>query len=73
MNNFLTPTQIFEKYPELKFKLNWTNSDLGFFMRCKLLVGYYSRNKRVSMIDESSLLRLVHHVNATFDNQKLSI
>lgn len=68
---YLTPKEIFEKYPELNTKFNWNNSDLGVFMKNKLVTGYYSRNKRVTMIDENSLLRLIKYVNATLEEQLL--
>lgn len=68
----MTPTEIFKKYPELQTKLNWSKSDIGHLMRCKLLIGYYNRNNRVSMIEESSLMRLVAFINGSLENQKLS-
>jgi hypothetical protein len=68
---YLTPKEIFEKYPELKIKFNWTQSDIGLMMRNKLLSGYYSRNKRASMIEESSLLNLIKYVNSLLEDQIL--
>lgn len=68
---YLTPKEIFEKYPDLKIKFNWTQSDIGVFMRNKLLSGYYSRNKRASMIEESSLLNLIKYVNGLLEEQIL--
>jgi hypothetical protein len=71
--NYLTPTEIFEKYPDLQQKLNWSNSDLGIFMKSKLVVGYYNRNKRVTLIEENSLIRLIKFVNSTIEDQLLII
>jgi hypothetical protein len=73
MKIFLTPTEIFKKYPELQEKLNWTNSDLGIFMKSKLVIGYYNRNKRVTMIEENSLIQLIKFVNASIEEQLLII
>lgn len=70
-NIYLTPKEIFEKYPDLKIKFNWTQSDIGLMMRNKLLSGYYSRNKRTSMIEESSLLNLIKYVNSLLEDQIL--
>lgn len=70
---YLTPKEIFEKYPELNTKFNWNNSDLGVFMKNKLVTGYYSRNKRVTMIEENSLLRLIRYVNTTLEEQILTL
>lgn len=68
---YLTPKEIFAKYPDLKSKFNWTQSDIGLFMRNKLLSGYYSRNKRTSMIEEISLLNLIKYVNGLLEEQIL--
>ena len=73
MKMYLTPKEIFEKYPELNAKFNWNNSDLGVFMKSKLVTGYYSRNKRVTMIEENSLLRLIRYVNTTLQEQILTL
>ena len=69
--DYLTPKEIFEKYPDLTIKFNWTKNDIGAFVRNKLLSGYYSRNKRASMIEESSLVRLIEYVNNTLEEQIL--
>jgi hypothetical protein len=68
---YLTPKEIFAKYPDLKIKFNWTQSDIGLMMRNKLLSGYYSRNKRASMIEENSLLNLIRYVNGLLEEQIL--
>lgn len=73
MKMYLTPKEIFEKYPELNTKFNWNNSDLGVFMKNKLVTGYYNRNKRVTMIEENSLLRLIRYVNTLLEEQILTL
>lgn len=70
---YLTPKEVFAKYPDLKIKFNWTESDIGVFMRNKLLSGYYSRNKRASMIEENSLLNLIKYVNGVLEEQILIV
>lgn len=69
--HYLTPTEIFKKYPDLHQKLNWSNSDLGIFMKSKLVTGYYNRNKRVTLIEENSLIRLIKFVNSSIEDQLL--
>ena len=59
MNLYLTVNELFDKYPELQIRFNWTKRNLSFFMRSGLLTGYYNRNKRTTMIRESSLLQLI--------------
>ena len=71
MNFHLTPTELFEKYPELKIRFNWTKRNLSFFMRCKLLIGYYNRNKHTTMIEESSLLDLIDFVKESLNEELL--
>jgi hypothetical protein len=69
---YLTPTQLMEKYPDVHHKLNWTASDIGTLMRSKLITGYYSRNKRVTMVEECSLLHLIAFANTVLDHQLLT-
>lgn len=59
MNPHLTTSELFGKYPELQARFKWTKRNLSFFMQNKLLIGYYNRNKRTTMILESSLLQLI--------------
>lgn len=70
-NNYLTPAEIIEKYPVLENKLNIGASEIGLFLKCKLLSGFYDRTKRVAMIDEESVLDLVKYINKKIDEQKI--
>lgn len=69
----MTAAEILKKYPDLANKLQWNSADLGHFMRCKLVNGYYNRNKRVSMIEEASLLRVVGFINAGMEERKATM
>jgi hypothetical protein len=71
MNLHLTTSELFEKYPELKTRFNWNKRNISFFMRSKLLIGYYNRNKRITMIKESSLLELIEFAKETINEQLL--
>jgi hypothetical protein len=68
---FLTPMEILEKYPDLRLKFNFTTSDLGVILKCKVVDGYYDRTKRNSMIKESSVMRLIDFLNSSLDSQKI--
>jgi hypothetical protein len=68
---YLTPKEIIETYPELIVKFNWTANDLGSFFKCRIIDGYYDRGKRNSMIQISSLRRLVEYVNKNLDSKKI--
>lgn len=70
---YLTPLEILEKYPALAGKFNWTASDLGTILKCRILDGYYDRSKRNSMIKESSLKGLVEYINSVLESQKVKI
>jgi hypothetical protein len=63
MNLHLSTNELLQKYPELQIRFNWTKRSLSFLMRNKLLTGYYNRNKRTTMIQESSLLQLITFFN----------
>jgi hypothetical protein len=69
----VTPSDILTKYPELTTKLNWRTQDIGTFLRCKLLRGFYDSKKRTSVIDEDSLIELMEFANKNLDKQKAKI
>ena len=73
MNNLLSAAEILKKYPDLQNKLQWGINDIGFFLRNKLLRGYYSRNQRKSLIDETSMLQLIAFANKNLEDQKVKI
>ena len=68
-----TPEEILAKYPELQAKLNWRKQDIGIFLRCKLVRGYYDSKRRVTVIDERSLVELMEFANDNLDKQKVDI
>lgn len=69
--NYLSPTELIEKYPEVANKFNWSPRELGLFLRCKLLDGYYDRRKRSALIKEPFFIQLVSFVNQSIENQKI--
>ncbi|GAB4235509.1 MAG: hypothetical protein Tsb0034_09680 [Ekhidna sp.] len=69
----ISPEEIFELYPELQTKLNWRRQDIGIFLRCRLLRGYYDSGRRVSMIEKESLIELMKFSNCNLDKQKADI
>lgn len=70
---YLTPSQVIEKYPELEQKFGWSAKDLGVFLKNKLLQGHYNHSSRKSMIREDSLRKLIRFANDQIDNQKVVI
>jgi len=73
MNAHLSPDEILYKYPDLQDKFQWGKDDLGFFLRHRLVRGYYNRNKRKSFIEETSLLELVAFANKNIEEQKVKL
>lgn len=61
--SYLTPKEIFSKHPELKNKHQLSERTLSFLLRNKLLNGYYNRNKRVTLICETSLIQFMNYLN----------
>ena len=70
---YLTPSDIMEKFPELNHKHNWSANLIGSFLKCNLLKGYYDRSRKVSMIEESSVLDLIHFLNNKIESQKIKL
>lgn len=70
---YLTPSQIIEKYPELEQKFGWTAKDVGLLLKNKLLQGHYNHSLRKSMITEDSLRRLIKFANGQIENQLVTI
>ena len=69
----LTPTEILQKYPQLQAQWHWKTQDIGTFLRCKLLLGHYDTQRRVTMIDEASLMELIEFTNHSLDKYKVNI
>ncbi|MEM9388861.1 MAG: hypothetical protein AAGA02_00220 [Bacteroidota bacterium] len=69
---YLSPTELILKYPDVAAKFNWSPRELGLFLKCKLLDGYYDRRKRTALIKEHSFVQLVRFVNDVIDNQKIN-
>lgn len=42
-------------------------------LKCKILDGHYDRSKRVGVIKESSLLKLIEYINDSIEDQKVKI
>ena len=59
MSKYLSSTELLKKYPALTNRLHWSKKLLGFFVRNKILTGYYIRNTRTTIILESSLVELM--------------
>lgn len=72
-NSYLSPTEIVEKHPLLQSKLNIGASEIGLFLKCKILVGFYDRTKRIAMIEEQSVIDLVNYINNKIEEQKINI
>jgi hypothetical protein len=72
-DELLTPSEVIEKYPELRDKFGWTAKDIGLFLKNKLLQGHYNHSLRKSMIIEDSVIRLVMYANLQIENQKVNI
>jgi hypothetical protein len=70
---YLTPTQIIEKYPELELKFGWTAKDIGLLLKNKLLQGHYNNSLRKSMIKEDSLKKLIRYANEQLGDQQVII
>ena len=70
--HYLSPTELIEKYPEVAANFNWSPRELGLFLKCKLLDGYYDRRKRTALIKEPSFVQLVRFVIQVIDGQKIT-
>jgi hypothetical protein len=68
---FLTPTEVIEKYPEVFQQFGWTAKHIGSFLKSRLLQGHFNAALRKSMIDEASVKRLIAYANEQIENQKV--
>ncbi len=68
---YWSPEELIRKYPAVTDKFNWSSRELGLFLRCKLLDGYYDRTKRTALIKEPSFIKLIRYTNGTIEDQKL--
>lgn len=72
-SRYLNPTELVTKYPDVEAKFNWSKREVGMFVRCKLVDGYFDRRRRTSLIKESSFVDLIKHANSLIDGQKFII
>lgn len=70
---YLSPEELIRKYPDVTNKFNWSSREIGLFLRCKLLDGYYDRTKRTALIKEPSFIKLIRFTNGAIDDQKFDI
>ena len=68
---YLNPEELIEKYPDVIDKFHWSSRELGLFLKCKLLDGYFDRTRRVAQIKEKSFIELIIYTNSCIDNQKV--
>jgi hypothetical protein len=68
---YLTPSQIIERFPELKDKFGWSAKDIGVFYKSRLLYGYFDPSRRKAMITISSVKKLISYANELLDHQKI--
>lgn len=68
---FLTPTEVIEKYPEVAQQFGWTAKDIGSFLKSRLLQGHFSPSLRKSLINEASVKKLIAYANEQIENQKV--
>jgi hypothetical protein len=68
---FLTPTEVIERYPEVAQQFGWTAKDIGSFLKSKLLQGHFSPSMRKSLINEASVIKLIAYANEQIENQKV--
>lgn len=69
--NYLTPTELINKYPEVSEKMNWSANDIGYMLRLRVLNGYTT--KRKTMIDEESFLGIVNWANTITQDRIVKI
>jgi hypothetical protein len=60
----LTPTEVLHEYPEAAKKFKWTAKHIGIFLATGLLEGTCNRGKRVSLIESSSVEKLIAYRNS---------
>ncbi len=67
----LTPSQVIERFPELKDKFGWTAKEIGVFYRSRLLYGHFDSSRKKAMIAISSVKKLIKYANELLDYQKI--
>ncbi|MCR9171928.1 MAG: hypothetical protein NXI10_05520 [bacterium] len=60
--HFLTTTELFEKYPQVK-NLGWNDSNVGLFLSSYLLLGLPRYRRRKGVVDERSFRALIKFTN----------
>ena len=68
----LTATEILDKYPVLK-RHGFSPQGLGHLLKCGFLTGSRNAFKKVSLIDEESLFRLMKLRNEMLECRKIDL
>jgi hypothetical protein len=67
----LTPSQVIERFPELRDKFGWSAKEIGVFYKSRLLYGYFDSSRKKAMITISSVKKLIKYANELLDYQKI--
>jgi hypothetical protein len=69
MNLHLSSNELLEKYPELKTRFKWTSRNLNYFLKSRLLVGYYNQRRQRVLIAENSVLELMKYTQLSIEEE----
>ena len=68
LGDFYSPSELFEKYPQVA-KFGWTAVKIGVFFHAGLLSGYFSIKERKALIEENSFFELIQFYNQKNSSQ----
>jgi hypothetical protein len=67
----LTPSQVIERFPELRDKFGWSAKEIGVFYKNGLLYGRFDSSRKKAIIAVSSVKKLISYANDLLDHQKI--
>jgi hypothetical protein len=70
---FLTPTEVLDKYPELAYKFGWTAQLIGVLLKARILSGTYSSSLKKSLVNEKSVVELATYCNEKIEREKVCL
>ena len=68
--DLLTPQELYDEYPRVKY-LDWTASRIGLFLNTELLIGVKNGTGRPSLIARPTFVSLIDHANSNLDKMKI--
>jgi hypothetical protein len=68
---YLTPNEVLDRYPSLMTVHGMSEHTLGLFVKHRVLWGYHDTGKRLTLIEEASVINFINYMNQNLDRHHI--